>query len=63
MDTHRLIAEVKQRPALWDLAHPDRSNRTETQRLWLEVAEAVGLSGEYTERFFHDLIQHKCMYN
>ncbi|KAH8313059.1 hypothetical protein KR067_012848 [Drosophila pandora] len=44
MDTHRLIAEVKQRPALWDLAHPDRSNRTETQRLWLEVADAVGLN-------------------
>lgn len=56
MDTHRLIAEVKQRPALWDLAHPDRSNRTETQRLWLEVADAVGLNGEYTERCSSDFI-------
>ncbi|KAH8256220.1 hypothetical protein KR026_011196 [Drosophila bipectinata] len=44
MDAHRLIAEVKQRPALWELTHPDRSNRTETQRLWLEVADALGMT-------------------
>ncbi|KAI8039001.1 ras-interacting protein RIP3 [Drosophila gunungcola] len=43
MDMHRLIYEVKQRPALWDSTHPDHANRPETQRLWHAVAEAVGL--------------------
>nr|XP_016933391.1 probable serine/threonine-protein kinase fhkB [Drosophila suzukii] len=43
MDMHRLIYEVKQRPALWDSTHPDHANRPETQRLWNLVAENVGL--------------------
>ncbi|KAH8349531.1 hypothetical protein KR084_001335 [Drosophila pseudotakahashii] len=43
MDMHRLIYEVKQRPALWDSAHPDHANRSESQRLWNSVAEEVGL--------------------
>ncbi|KAH8296185.1 hypothetical protein KR054_002678 [Drosophila jambulina] len=44
MDMHRLIAEVRLRPALWDPTHPDHANRPETQRLWSSVAEAVGLN-------------------
>jgi len=50
MDMHRLIYEVKQRPALWDSTHPDHANRPETQRLWNLVAENVGLGGECTAR-------------
>ncbi|XP_017015034.3 uncharacterized protein hng3 [Drosophila takahashii] len=46
MDMHRLIYEVKQRPALWDSAHPDHANRSEAQRLWNSVAENVGLGVE-----------------
>ncbi|KAH8380110.1 hypothetical protein KR009_009038 [Drosophila setifemur] len=41
MDIHRLIAEVRQRPALWDPTHPDHSNRNEAQRLWRSVADAL----------------------
>ncbi|XP_020807645.1 uncharacterized protein LOC110183658 [Drosophila serrata] len=44
MDMHRLIAEVRLRPALWDPTHPDHANRPETQRLWSSVSEAVGLN-------------------
>ncbi|BFF98861.1 TPR-containing protein [Drosophila madeirensis] len=42
MDMHRLIAEVRQWPALWDSSHADHSNRLETQRLWNNVAEVLG---------------------
>ncbi|EDW31212.1 GL20830 [Drosophila persimilis] len=42
MDMHRLIAEVRRMPALWDSSHPDHANRLETQRLWNNVAEVLG---------------------
>jgi len=46
MDMHRLINEVKQRPALWDANHPEHANRVETQRQWRCVADALGAKGE-----------------
>ncbi|KAH8303539.1 hypothetical protein KR018_002172 [Drosophila ironensis] len=59
MDMHRLIDEVRQRPALWDSAHPDHSNRQEAQRLWLEVAAAVGVSVELCRSKWKNL---RCSY-
>lgn len=46
MDMHRLINEVKQRPALWDASHPEHANRVETLRQWRCVADALGVKGE-----------------
>lgn len=43
---HRLINEVKQRPALWDASHPEHANRVETLRQWRSVADALGVKGE-----------------
>ncbi|KAH8370074.1 hypothetical protein KR093_002125 [Drosophila rubida] len=59
MDIHRLINEVKQRPALWDAVHPEHANRVETQRQWLSVAEAMGAKVELCRSKWKNL---RCSY-
>ncbi|XP_013110034.2 uncharacterized protein LOC106088871 [Stomoxys calcitrans] len=41
MDVQRLIDEVRVRPGLWDMQHPDNKSRTIIPKLWQEVADAL----------------------
>ncbi|ALC43286.1 CG13897 [Drosophila busckii] len=59
MDLHRLIHEVKLRPALWHYAHPDRANRVETQRQWRCISDAVGQPVELCRNKWKNL---RCSY-
>ncbi|EDW69434.1 probable serine/threonine-protein kinase fhkB isoform X1 [Drosophila virilis] len=59
MDMHRLINEVKQRPALWDASHPEHANRVETLRQWHSVADALGAKVELCRSKWKNL---RCSY-
>ncbi|KAH8408731.1 hypothetical protein KR215_011758 [Drosophila sulfurigaster] len=59
MDIRRLINEVKQRPALWDANHSEHANRVETQRQWLNVAEAMDVNVELCRSKWKNL---RCSY-
>ncbi|TDG50356.1 hypothetical protein AWZ03_003261 [Drosophila navojoa] len=59
MDMHRLINEVKQRPALWDASHPEHANRVETLRQWRSVADALGVKVELCRSKWKNL---RCSY-
>ncbi|XP_034483267.1 putative mediator of RNA polymerase II transcription subunit 26 [Drosophila innubila] len=59
MDMHRLINEVRQRPALWDANHPEHANRVETQRQWRCVADALGAKVELCRSKWKNL---RCSY-
>lgn len=43
MDEARLIAEIHQRPALWDMLHQDFKTREITQKLWKDVADSLNV--------------------
>ncbi|XP_030372852.1 ras-interacting protein RIP3 [Scaptodrosophila lebanonensis] len=59
MDVNSLIAEVKNRPALWDATHPDHANRNETLRLWNSVAETLGVHADICRSKWKNL---RCSY-
>jgi len=40
-DSERLITEVEKRPALYNKATPEYSNKHCKEKLWIEVCEAV----------------------
>jgi len=40
-DSERIITEVQKRPALYDKATPEYSDKHWKQKLWMEVCEAV----------------------
>lgn len=41
IDTERVIAEVRQRPALWDLSNELYKDRDARAKFWLQVYEAL----------------------
>ncbi|KAI8126060.1 Transcription factor Adf-1 [Lucilia cuprina] len=55
MDVHRLIAEIQNRPALWDVRHGDHKARHCINKLWQEVAEEVGADVDQCKRKWKNL--------
>ncbi|XP_060655614.1 uncharacterized protein LOC132791416 [Drosophila nasuta] len=50
MDISKLISEVEQRPALWDITHPGHGDRTERRFQWLGVALEMGGNAQLCQR-------------
>lgn len=44
----RLISLVKERPPLYDCAHPAHYNRDVTSRLWADIATRLSVSGKHS---------------
>ena len=47
MDMHRLIAEVRSKPGLWNLHCPEYKDRILIATLWNQVARSVNADGKY----------------
>lgn len=54
LEISRLIAEVHQRPELWDRQHPDHHNRAILDRQWESVASTLGITGKYSYYIAND---------
>ncbi|KAM7355845.1 uncharacterized protein ACRADG_001789 [Cochliomyia hominivorax] len=55
MDVPLLIAEIHKRPALWDVVHEEHRDRQSVPKLWLEVAEVVGVDVDQCKRKWKNL--------
>lgn len=43
----RLVALVRENPALYDYSHPAHCNRDVTSGMWTQIAAELGTSGKY----------------
>ncbi|XP_062132939.1 uncharacterized protein LOC133843423 isoform X3 [Drosophila sulfurigaster albostrigata] len=55
MNMERLISEVEQRPALWDVTHPGHGDYMERRFQWVGVALEMGANVHLCRRKWQSL--------
>lgn len=52
MDEEKLIIEVQNYPILFDTTHPHYKDTNRKDKAWGEIAEVLGVDGEYLQSYY-----------